>query len=362
VNLPRYRSWVRALTALCTLVIPCAPVAIAGAQERYATPDDFFARAVHLDAKGIASIARGEAVGKVLPTGDDRDVAVFGAVTIDVPRSFFVGRRIDYPRALTSATRAMAHLFSDPPSESDVQSIDVTDDDLKDLVACRPGACNFKLPATAMDRARQSIDASARDARARATAFVRQQMLAYVADYRARGNAAMLVYDDLGGVHGSDALTAMLRDSSLEFRVLPELGRFLTSYPHDTVRAAKQAMFWSVDRLPHARPVLRITHEVVFTPAEYPTMTVIADKQIYANHYFEAGLESLSAIDRPSAADASGSHAITLIAVRRYRFDHLPKGGLLNIRGRVVDGLRDNVVADLARMKREAEAAWHPGG
>ncbi|HEX4681580.1 MAG TPA: hypothetical protein VH277_02660 [Gemmatimonadaceae bacterium] len=180
MTLLHFRSFVFTLMALC------APFAIAGAQERYATPEDFFARAVHLDAKATASIARGEAVGKALPTADDRDVAVFGAVTIDVPRTFFVERRSDYPRSLTSATRAAAHLFSDPPSEADVQSIDVTDDDLKDLVACRPGACNFKLPATAMDRARQSIDPSARDARARATAFVRQQMLAYVADYRAR--------------------------------------------------------------------------------------------------------------------------------------------------------------------------------
>src|ERR1043166_3444770 len=142
-----------------------------------------------------------------------------------------------------------------------------------------------------MDRARQSIDPSAPDARARATAFVRRQILAYVADYRARGNAAMLTYDDLGAVHGSDALKAMLRDSSLEYRVLPDLDRFFTNYPHDELRAAKQVMFWSVDRLPHARPVLRITHEAVLTPAEYPAMTVIADKQIYANHTFEGGLE-----------------------------------------------------------------------
>jgi hypothetical protein len=47
--------------------------------------------------------------------------------------------------------------------------------------------------------------------------------------------------------------------------------------------------------------------------------------------------------------------------VRRYRFDHLPSGGLLNIRGRVANGLRDNVRADLTRLKRETEAALPAG-
>jgi len=36
----------------------------------------------------------------------------------------------------------------------------------------------------------------------------------------------------------------------------------------------------------------------------------------------------------------------------------MPSGGLFNIRGRVVNGLRDNLLADLKRFKREAEAAW----
>ena len=48
----------------------------------------------------------------------------------------------------------------------------------------------------------------------------------------------------------------------------------------------------------------------------------------------------------------------TLVAIRRYRFDHMPSGGLLNIRGRVANGLRDNVLADLRRLERDTEAEW----
>jgi len=50
------------------------------------------------------------------------------------------------------------------------------------------------------------------------------------------------------------------------------------------------------------------------------------------------------------------------MAIRRYRFDHLPSGGLLNIRGRVSNGLRDGVTADLKRLKRDSETEWAARG
>jgi hypothetical protein len=84
---------------------------------------------------------------------------------------------------------------------------------------------------------------------------------------------------------------------------------------------------------------------------------VIAAKQIYADHYFEAGLELLSAVDDSAATGDASRSGFTLIAVRHYRFDHLPRGGLLNLRGRVINGLRDNVRSDLVRLKREIEAS-----
>jgi hypothetical protein len=104
--------------------------------------------------------------------------------------------------------------------------------------------------------------------------------------------------------------------------------------------------------------VLRITHQSIYSPPELPGTTMIAAKQIYADHYFEAGLELLGVVDRGVAAAGSEAPGITLVADRRYRFDNLPSGGLLNIRGRVTNGLRDNALADLQRLKRETEAAW----
>ena len=75
--------------------------------------------------------------------------------------------------------------------------------------------------------------------------------------------------------------------------------------------------------------------------------TVVAAKQIYANHYFETALDFTCAIDRPVEAGRPGLYLLTL---RRYRFDNLP-GGILNIRGRAINALRDQLALDLRRQQ-----------
>lgn len=315
--------------------------------QQWATLDDFLQRAIQLTAQQRAALARGETVGKQLPTGDVRDVAVFGAVQVHVPRTYFVQSQIEFLHKRSTTP----YLFDDPPVANNVAAIAVTDEDLKELRACKPNNCNFKLPASDMQAFRPA-DASGPEARARVTAMVRHRMLEYVADYRKRGNAAMLVVDDRGSVHSSDALQAMLLDSSYAFRALPSLGRWLTEYPRDTLAGATEAIYWGVAELPRVRPVLRIMHAVVYSPTDVPGVgvSVLAAKQIYANHYFEAGLETLTAVEH---AGAPGR--ITLIAIRRLRFDNLPSGGVLNLRGRVRSALQEALLSDLAQRKREYE-------
>jgi len=319
--------------------------------------DEFLARTVVLTPAETTSLARGDAVARILRTGENQDVAVFGAVRINVSRSFFMDGQRDLPRALRSPMRTQVHLFSEPATVADVEALIVSDDDVKELRKCKPNECNFKLPATDMERLKRTIDLSAPDATANAATYARQRMVDYTTDYRARGNAAMLVYEDRGVVRASDAFAAMLRDSSYLFSAVPSLGDYFLNYPRHAPVGSTDAIFWSRDEMQNLRPVLRITHQVIYSPSDVPELSLVAAKQIYANHYFEAGLEVLAAADRTASAATGGEPGITVIAVRRYRFDHLPSGGVVNLRSRVTNGLRDNVRADLARLKRESEAA-----
>jgi hypothetical protein len=89
----------------------------------------------------------------------------------------------------------------------------------------------------------------------------------------------------------------------------------------------------------------------VYALPEDSVTTLVVSKQLYADHYFEAGLEALLFTDAANAGfDAAGGDAL-IVETRRYRFDHLPSGGLLNLRGRVVGGIQSAIVDDMKRLR-----------
>ena len=100
-----------------TLALTSTAIAgTANAQPRWATLDDFLTRGIRLTAQEVSALRRGDVVARMLPTGDQRDIAVFGAVQIDVSRSFFIDREREFARALRTPTRSQVQLFSDPPA------------------------------------------------------------------------------------------------------------------------------------------------------------------------------------------------------------------------------------------------------
>jgi len=76
-------------------------------------------------------------------------------------------------------------------------------------------------------------------------------------------------------------------------------------------------------------------------------MTLMASKQIYANHYFEAVFDLTGIVDRTRAGGNRGS-------IWSYSgasgSTTCPKG-IFNIRGKVVGKLRDQLRADLEHQK-----------
>lgn len=308
---------------------------------------------IRLDSVESAAVERGAVAVRVLATRDQRDVAVLGVVRLGVTRDLYLRRVQDFRHWLRTPTRTKLGIFGEPGQPADVEQVIVSRQDAYDLRNCTPGDCTTKLPATAMARVRDEVDWSARDAQARVTTLARQRLLQIVAEYRARGNASMPVYDDRPTIRASDAFDAVLTQSSYLAQAAPALAAYLTTFPRGRPGGVSDVVYWSEDAVPRLRPILSVTHAVVYTPPELAGTTLIASKQIYANHYFEAALESISVIDRESdGAPAS----IYLVMERRFRFDNLPRG-ILNIRGRAIAGLRDQLRDDLSREKLVSEQA-----
>ena len=313
----------------------------------------FLHESIQLTPDQFAAAMRGEAVVKVLDTRERRDIAVFGITTVAVSRAAYVARVRDSKNWLRTPTRSSFGLFSNPAAPADVAAFTISQRDAKEMKDCKPGDCVVKLPATDMQRIHAEMNWSATDLVAQLSAYGRRRLIEYITDYRARGDSALAIYDDKGNVHASDAFAALLAESPYVYQTVPSLQRYLAAYPRWTLADASEVLFWSEDVLPHLRPILSVTHQVVFTPPELPGMTLIAAKQIYADHYFEAAVDLTSIVD---GQGRDGRPASYLVILRRYRFDNMP-GGLLNIRGKAVGALRDLMLADLQREKAGAEAA-----
>jgi hypothetical protein len=304
----------------------------------------FLQQSIGFDAQQLATVERGEPVVKVLETRDRRDVAVFGIITAPVARDVYERRIRDFATSLQAPSRARLGIFGTPATASDVAAVTINPRDVADMKDCKPGDCVVKLPATDMRRIREQMNwsAPAPDLQAQLSAYARRRLVEYVTDYRARGDSAMAVYDDRGNlnVRASEAFAAQLAESPYVYETVPSLRSYLATYPYGSLPGAAEILFWSEDALPRLRPILSVTHLVVYTPPELPGMTVTVAKQIYANHYFEAAVDLTAAVDR--------NPGIYLVVLRRYRFDNLP-GGILNIRGRAIGALRDQLLLDLRR-------------
>ena len=307
----------------------------------------FLRQSIGFDAQQLAMVERGEPVVRVLETKDRRDVAVFGIITTPVARQQYVRALRDFAASLRTPGRTQLGIFSNPAAASDVAAVTINARDVADMKNCKPGDCVVKLPATDMRRIHDEMNwsASPSDLQAQLNAYARRRLVEYVTDYRTRGDSAMAIYDDRGNLNqrSSEAFAAQLAESPYVYENVPSLRKYLAAYPHGSLPAgAAEILFWSEDVLPRLRPILSVTHLVVYAPPELPSVTLVARKQIYANHYFETAVDLTCVIDRDP-----GSY---LLVLRRFRFDNLP-GGILNIRGRAIGALRDQLALDLRRQQ-----------
>jgi hypothetical protein len=344
-------------SVMLILTIAGAATSLAG-QQPPPRLSRFLHRSIGLDSAQVRDLTGGKAVVKVLETPLKRDVAVFGAIAVAVPRNFYMKRVWHIAEWLRGPTRLRFGLFSDPAQLADVRGVTIDRHDVQALKNCRPGDCDVKLPASEMERIHQEVDWSAADPGPQVDAYARRRMVAYVTAYRAHGDSVMVEYDDKGDVRASDAFSALLAESPYIYEYVAPFHHYLAAYPHGRLDGVHDILYWSEDALHGLRPILSITHLSAYAPPDHPGTTVVARKQLYADHYFEAAFDLMLVVDRPAVA---GNRGIYLVVVRRFRFDHLP-GGIFNIRGKVIGKLRNHMRKDLEREQESSQEAFSAAG
>jgi hypothetical protein len=295
----------------------------------------------------LASLAKGEAIAKLLPTKDDNDAAVIGAIHIAAQREALIEqvRKIDQIR---TGMVLQAGRFSTPPKLEDLAGLTFDEDDLKDFQECKPGSCDIKLGAGAMEIATK-VDWKAKDAHAQASALLKQAMVDGANAYLNQGVLGLYV-DNKVPEPVIDGLRKILEDSPYLLEYDATFSKYMLEFPKSNLPNTESILYWSKDKL--RKPVVSISHLVIYKRGEgAATNYLIGRKHVYDSHYFLANVDFASVV--PDADPAKG---LSLVYLNRTRIDppqHF-RGTLL---GKIKGGMKDAMADKLRTIKARLESA-----
>jgi len=276
----------------------------------------------NFSADEIAELEAGRVITRVdADRSTGSEIFVVAAVKILVPRAnvtAYYGQMVSYVDG--EVTTGFGR-FSAPPAIADVKDLAFDREEVEDLKSCRPGKCDIRLGGASLDALRSSIDWSAPDYPERVNAFARKAALDYVAGYQARGDAALVTYNDRAKpVSLQEQWLGILANSPLLQEYTPELKTYLERFPKANLPGAQDVFYWVKGRYGLA-PIIGIVHGVLYEPPNRDR-TMVVQKQLYASHYLDASLAVATLLD----ARQEGHPATYMLYTNRSRGDLL-KGG-----------------------------------
>lgn len=308
-----------------------------------------------LTPKEISRMLKGDIVEKKLETNDKRDIAVMGVMMLDVPAI----ATVDAARDIKTFKKGKEILGLDKfvtfdPDE--LKTLTLENEELVGLGNCRVQHCEFKLPGAWIEQLSRE-----KNKRKRIELF-RALLADYAKDYSSRGNKAVLNYEgSKQPVAAQKEFESILEQSSHLKTLAPDFFEYLKEYPEKQPAETENFIYWSREKFGF-KPVTNLTHVSMFKWSHSDfNGYVIASRQIFADHYYDASLGLTFLIERPSQKGKSpGSY---LIYFNRSRIDML--GGFLSsfrralTLPRVRSGLQLHMKTMKARIEDRKEDAPH---
>lgn len=331
--------------ALFALVLP------ASAQQ--SDVDRYLKDVAKFSADDLASFGAGHVISKATTSSDEGEIAVIAAVTIRASRD----RVASYFRQFVTYEDGQVTLqfgeFHHPPQPADVAKLTVPDDDISALRGCKPGDCDVKVGGAGLAELQAAANFNAPGAATRVNEFVRQRLVAYVAGYMTRGNAALVTYHDKSEPTSlATEWQGILRNSPNIITYAPLLATYLEYYPRAQLPGGADMLYWAKENYA-GNVVLHADHMVTWQDPQHPDRTTIAQKQIYASHYYNGSLAISTIVDRPGATASS-----TIVYFNRSRGDLLKGGFGGGIKRRVAESQSKKAAEDtLGTLKAGLEKA-----
>ena len=311
-------------------------------------PRDLLRTVARFNDAEWAAVTRGEAVAKIIDT-DSREIAVAGAVRIAGSREVLIDRFRDIERLKRSSLVLDTGRFSPVPNPEDLSRVPFEDQSL-DLRACRPGDCQVRLSATDIDRFHREVNWSSTDWRIRSVSVWRQVLAGYAAAYLTGGRTAMPDYANRKeSLSVASELSMLIDEYGFVAPYSPEFYTYLQQFGPGAPAGTEHALYWTKEDF-GVRPILRICHQVIYKAPGRSTSTLIANNQVYADHYLDAALGLTLAID-----DGSSNDGFYMITINRARTRSLT--GLLRklVRSTVQNRSREAMRRILSGTKQSVE-------
>jgi hypothetical protein len=280
----------------------------------------------------IAALQAGQVIARTA-TDDAGEVTILGAVRIRTTKEHVQLYFDEYLKYEDGESVLRVGRFSTPPVPADVERLELERGDIEALRSCKPGDCSVRIGG-GMAQLQAAIDWRAQDHGEQLNRYVRQRLVDYVRAYTESGDAALVTYTDKATpVSLADQWHGLLAGSPQFFDYAPQLARYLEAYPRGKLEGVRDFVQWSkLDQ--GLKPVVLLTHVVLYQDPARPDRLTVALKQIYASHFYEGAFSVATVVD---AGSAGGRPACFVLFVNRTRTDLL-RGALGRVKRRVTSG------------------------
>ncbi len=252
----------------------------------------FFRQDIGLSDDQIAAVRVGRAVAKALPSRTPAEVFLFGAIYIHAAPESYVKFASDFDRLRELPGYLALGVFSNPPQTADLKGFSFDRNDIKELKNCHPGDCLIQMPASSIDELQRSVDWSAPGADEQVNERLRKTALQRLLAYQHDGNEALGEYNDKREpTEVSQQFAYMLSYNKALPADLPDFYHYLLDYPKARPADVEDKFYWARVKF-GLKPTLRVVQMVIMRgDPSNPVACAIAEKQLYASHYFETALD-----------------------------------------------------------------------
>ena len=250
------------------------------------------------DEVDLAAMQLNQPVVRLASVSDKREVAVSGVVNVRACAEEFLRSYRDSMTRKSNKAILEIGSFGKEPAFTDLEGLTIEPRDLEDLKDCVVEDCQIKLSAAMIERFRTQIDWQSSDQQLAVTNLFKQMLVEYVRDYRTRGDAALIEYNDK-----RDQVSL-----ATEQRALARASGYINGILADSqsgLKLVEDAIVWSKIKF-GLKPVLAINHIRIYRrDREAGPQVLIESKQIYANHYFNASHALTAFVSVPGATQSA---------------------------------------------------------